>query len=53
MLFLAPGQEWDLPDEIAQQLIDKGAAEAIAADIQGMEEKAGKKVPKAKLEGKK
>jgi len=40
MLFLAPGQFWDLPDEIAGQMIARGTARAVdVPDDQVMEVK--------------
>jgi len=40
LLALAPNQRWDFPEEIAQQLIDRGCAEAIKPDVIEAEEKA-------------
>lgn len=40
LLALAPNQRWDFPEEIAQQLIDRGSAEAIQPDVIEAEQKA-------------
>jgi hypothetical protein len=46
MLLLAPNTRWTLPNEVGQQLIDRGAAEEIEADVL-QEEKAKAKKAKA------
>jgi len=47
MLFLAPGQFWDLPNEIADQMIARGTARAVdAPDDQVMEAKRKKSTKK-------
>jgi len=42
LLSLQPNERWSFPDAVAQQLIDRGAAEAIPQDIIAQEGKAKK-----------
>ena len=43
MLLLTPNTRWTLPDDVALQLIERGAAEEIKQDVIEQEEKAKKK----------
>lgn len=47
MLILTPGEEYDVPDEIAKQLIERGHAEIPVEPETKKEQKAREKLEKA------